>query len=291
MPTVSPRLAYDALFTGFVPPDPAEAAAAAFELRKRKSVLDLVDRSMDGMVSTLGSADKQRLEKHLEEIRSLETRLDAIPPDQTGECGLLRDPGDDPPLGGEPSNPGHYDVNLGYSDEDERLSLLVDFMHMAFTCDLTRVGALMMTMWQSFMNVEPISGHLWSQHEVHHQSVPNDLTDVVAWHMDHFGRLVGKLRDTAEGDGSLLDNCAVVFFNEGGHGYGYEGGSQYSSHSTDNMVAFIAGGAGGLKRGHHVVAPAGLDHPVNVIISAMNAAGAPVTSHGEVNGIIPNLFT
>lgn len=288
--TVSPRLAYDALFTGFTPPDPAEAAAAAFELRKRKSVLDLVDRSMDGMLPTLGARDQQRMEQHLDEIRSLETRLDAIPPDQSGACGLLPDPGDDPPLGGEPNNPGHYDVNLGYSGEDERLRILIDLMAMAFTCDLTRVGALMMTMWQSFMNAEPISGHLWSQHEVHHQSTVDALTDVAAWHMDHFGRLVALLRDTPEGDGSVLDRCAVVYLNEGGHGFGYEDGSQYSSHSSDNMVALVAGGAGGLLRGQHVVAPNGLTHPVNVVITAMQAAGAPVTAHGEVSGAIPELL-
>lgn len=289
-PTVSPRLAYDSLFTGFVPPDPAEAAAAALELRKRKSVLDIVDTEMDGMLATLGSADRQRMQRHLDEIRTLEQRLDAIPPNQTGACSILDDPGDDPPLGGEPSNPGHYDVNLGYSGEDERLRLLSDLMAMAFACDQTRVGSLMMTMWQSFMNIEPVTGHLWSQHEVHHQSTPDQLTDLVDWHMDHFGRLVALLRDTPEGDGSVLDRCGIVFLNEGGHGFGYEGGEQYSSHSSDNMVALVAGGAGGLKRGHHVVAPAGLTHPLNVVISTMNAVGAPVQSHGEVDGVMSELF-
>ncbi|MEM6991281.1 MAG: DUF1552 domain-containing protein [Myxococcota bacterium] len=289
-PTVSPRLAYDALFTGFVPPDPAEAAAAAFELRKRKSVLDLVDRDMDGMLSTLGAADQQRIARHLDEIRTLEERLDAIPPDQTGACAQLPDPGDDPPLGGEPSGPGQYDVNLGYSGEDERLRLLSDLMAMAFACDLTRVGSLMMTMWQSFMNIEPITGHLWSAHEVHHQSTQANLTDLVMWHMDHFGRFVAMLRDMPEGDGSVLDRCSIVYLNEGGHGFGYEGGEQYSSHSSDNMVALVAGGAGGLKRGHHVVAPDGLTHPMNVVITAMNAAGANVSTHGEVSGVMQDLF-
>jgi hypothetical protein len=53
------------------------------------------------------------------------------------------------------------------------------------------------------------------------------------------------------------------------------------------MACLVAGGAGGLVRGHHVVAN-GL-HPVNVLISAMHAVGVE-QNLGEVNGIVPGLF-
>ena len=46
----------------------------------------------------------------------------------------------------------------------------------------------------------------------------------------------------------------------------------------------MAGGAGGLRQGEHIVAQG--QHPVNVLITAMNAAGVPDTQVGEMSGSI-----
>ncbi len=289
-PYSSPRQAYDALFSGFTPDDPAEAAAKAFELSRRKSALDLVDRRMNGLLPRLSTADQQRLERHYDEIRELENRLDAVAPDQTGACELPPDPGDDPPLGGEPATPSSWNSNLGYSDEDLRATVLTDLLHMALTCDLTRSATLMYTMWQSFLNIEPLTGLSWNQHIMQHQGQTTHINQMIAWHMDHFGRLVAKLRDTPEGDGSVLDNCALVFLIEGGHGEDIEFGQPWSSHTTENMACLVAGRAGGLSPGRHVVAPAASDHPVNVLLTAMEAVGAPTASLGEVSGTISELY-
>lgn len=289
VPVVSPRQAYDALFLGFTPDDPAEAAAKALELDRRRSVLDVVDRRMGGLLDRLGTADRARLQRHFDEIRALELRLQTTGPDAGGECQQLPDPGDDPPLGGEIPNEESYDVNAGYSGEDQRLRLLCDLMHMAFTCDLTRVGSLMFTMFQSFMNVDPISGHAFGLHDLSHNGDSPQLDDVIAWHVDHFAYLVSRLRDTPEGAGTLLDCCAVLLVNEAGAGVSYENGALWSAHSTDNMATLVAGGAGGLRRGEHLVAPAGLDHPGNVIATAMHAVGVD-EDFGEVSGVIPELL-
>jgi hypothetical protein len=252
-------------------------------------VLDLVDRRMGGLMHRLGAADRARLERHFHEIRALEERLDVMGPETGGACQQLPDPGADPPLGGEPASEDAYDVNAGYSGEDQRLRVLCDLMHMAFACDLTRVGSLMFTMFQSFMNVSPISGHAFGLHDLTHTGDPWQLADVIAWHVDHFAYLVAKLRDTAEGAGSLLDGCAVLLLNEAGAGVSYENGGTWSAHSTDNMAVLVAGGAGGLRRGEHMVAPAGLAHPGNVVVTAMHAVGVD-TDFGEVSGIIPGLL-
>jgi hypothetical protein len=290
-PVASPRQAFDSLFTGFVPDDPAEAAAKAFELAKRKSILDLVDRRMDGMIDKLGAADKIKLEQHYDAIRQIEELLDATPPDQTGACELLDDPGEDPPLGGAfvGDDPNAYDVNAGYSGEDTRIRVLSDLVHMAFTCDLTRVATFMNTMVQSFMNVAQLTGHQYALHDMTHSGYTVQFNDVIAWHVDHFAYLVAKLRDTPEGAGSLLDHCAVGYLMEAGGGYSYENGAAFSAHSTDNMAMMVAGGAGGLVRGHHVVAPANADHPANVLISLMHAVGVE-EDLGDVSGVIPELF-
>jgi hypothetical protein len=290
-PVASPRQAFDSLFTGFVPDDPAEAAAKAFELRKRKSILDLVDRRMNGMLDRLGSVDKAKLEAHYDAIRSIEMLLDQLPPDVTGNCEMLRDPGEDPALGGPfaGDSPDAYDVNVGYSGEDTRVRVLSDLIHMAFTCDLTRSATYMHTMIQSFLNVAQISGHEYALHDMTHGGQTIELNDVMAWHVDQFAYLIAKLRDTPEGTGSLLDNVAACYLIEAGGGYSYENGNAFTAHSTDNMAMLVAGGAGGLVRGHHVVAPANANHPANVLISAMHAVGVE-RDLGDVEGYIPELF-
>jgi hypothetical protein len=106
--------------------------------------------------------------------------------------------------------------------------------------------------------------------------------------MKHFAYLIGKLRDTPEGGGSLLDNVALVFLHEGGHGLDTATGERNSTHSTENMAALIAGRAGGLRGGLHVAATG--KHPANVLITAMNAVGVGGTTLGEVSGPIAGLL-
>ena len=285
-PTVSPRLAYETLFTGF---DPSEEGQ--FLLRKRVSVLDLVERHTNEIRNTLGAADKRRMDEHYEHIRELERRLETADPSATGECAALPHPGDDPPLGNSFNAPtcsgGQYDSNAGYSGEYERGRLLSDFIHMAFVCDLTRVAAHMYSMFQCFMNAASLGGA--SNHDVHashHMSAASNIPPVAAWHVDQFAYLVSRLRDTQEGAGSVLDNCALVFMIEGGAGVGPSGSE---SHSMEEMSWLLAGGAGGLRRGEHIMLPAGY-HPVQLLISAMNAVGVNVDTMGEVSGAIPEVF-
>jgi len=286
----SPYQAYQALFTGFVPPDEGEASELLYALRKRQSVLDRVGEGLDALIPRLGAADRRRLEQHLTEIRALEQRLSANPPTVEGACGMFPDPGEDPAVGGNNESLGgeDYDVNAGWSDESTRARVFADLIHMAFTCDLTRSVTWLMTMAQSHMNIHPIVGIPYDMHELGHGGgSTEDMSRVRAWHVDHFAYLVAKLRDTPEGAGSVLDRCAMVHLNEAGHGYDPGSGDELSTHSTENMCCLIAGRAGGLDAGQHVVAE-GM-HPVHVLNSAMFAVGVD-TNLGEVEGRIDALF-
>jgi hypothetical protein len=286
----SPQAAYQALFTGFVPPDPAEAASLTYELDKRKSVLDRVRQSIETLMPNLGSSDQQRMQRHFDEIRDLEDRLAAVPPDAGANCSMFPDPGADPSVGGDNSSAGgaDYDINAGWSDESARSRIIADLIHMAFTCDLTRSVAWLMTMAQSHMNIYPIVNIGYDQHELGHGGgTTDDMARVRGWHIDHFAYLAAKLRDTPEGAGTVLDNCAMVHLNEAGHGYDPGSGNTNSTHSTENMICLIAGRAGGLDAGKHVVATD--MHPCNVLNSALRAVGVD-DEMGEVSGVIDDLF-
>lgn len=285
----SPRAAYDQLFTGFVPPDAGDAELAAYELRKRQSVIDLVRGDYERLLPRLGTADLQRMDRHLSEIRDLEALLAATPPNATATCFQLPDPGADPVVGGAQESVGgaDFDTSLGFSDEPTRARLFADLIAMAFACDLTRSASILYTMAQSHMNASSFTGQPFDQHEIGHSGLGTTyVSDVVAWHLDLFGYLVAKLRDTPEGVGSLLDNCALVYLPEAGHGYDPASGNTESTHSTENMAVLTAGGAGGMVQGEHIVADG--SHPVQALNAAMHAVGLTVDL-GEVEGEIPGL--
>ena len=64
-------------------------------------------------------------------------------------------------------------------------------------------------------------------------------------------------------------------------------GNERSTHSTENMCCLLAGRAGGLGAGQHVVAE-GM-HPCHALNSAMQAVGVDAQM-GEVSGVIDALF-
>ena len=299
-PVVSPHDAYAALFSNFTAPTTsADQANQDFLLRSRKSVLDLVNGKLQKLAANtaLGKADQLRLQQHGDEIRALEMQISALPPVMTGACMKPADPGADAPTGGpqgvDSGGTSTYGTNLGYSNEDDRAKIFCDLMHMAFACDMTRVGSLQFTMFQSHMNVYALCGAHCDLHELGHNGDPVirgtlAVSKMIAWHMKHFGYLIGKLRDTSEGAGKLIDNVAALMLHEGGHGLDTATGKMNSTHSTENMACLIAGRAGGLKPGKHVAATG--KYPANVVISAMKAVGLP-EKLGEVSGAIPDLFT
>ncbi|MEM6991847.1 MAG: DUF1552 domain-containing protein, partial [Myxococcota bacterium] len=303
-PVTSPRLAFESLFEGFIPPDPAEALEAQRMLAMRKSVVDLVADDAGTLIGRLGTEDKIRMQRHFDELRALEARLDEIQLPDSPACQMFEHPGDDPPIGDaiDPSGGGDYNdyyTNAnGYSDEDLRATIMTDLIHMAFACDISRVASFMITYAQCFMNMYTALDMPSDLHEVTHGAIgsgQDDMQDALgecaAWHLKHYARLVQKLRDTEDIDGtSLLDSTALVFAFEGGWGFDLETGGTNSPHSTENMCVLIGGKAGGLHSnnvGEHII---GADrHPTAVLNTALRAAGVQETL-GEVPGLIDELL-
>jgi hypothetical protein len=185
-----------------------------------------------------------------------------------------------------------------YGEEDKRAELLVDILHMALVCDLTRAATFQFFHSNSTMSAIGIAGVSDNIHQISHylalSQVPI-LTKVLAWQSHHFARLVRKLKDTPDVDGStVLDNTALLMTYDAGYGFDpFIGGDpnchceNENTHSSENMCVLVAGRAGGLKPGKHVVATG--KHPAQVVNSAMRAVGVN-QDLGEVSGTLPELF-
>ena len=299
---VSPLIVYKSLFDGFTPGTSAGDAQHDFDTRARTSVLSLILAKRDKLIARVGAADKARLEQHFDEIRDLETRLGAMPVGGGMACQKPTQPGDDPAVGGDNAGATSSEIatNTGYSDEDTRARLLADLVHMAFVCDLTRVATLQITSFQSHMNVYPITEKLGlpvraDLHECGHNGDENNrgtlpVSTCLAWHLSHYAYLLDKMKKTTEGAGTLLDNSAVIFMPEAGHGVQLNDGTSINqTHSVEKMVLLLAGRAGGLAPGSHL-ATGGAHHPAQVLLSAMQAVGHTGDTLGEVSGTVPELF-
>jgi hypothetical protein len=296
----SPQNAFMSLFGNFTPDNEADLAILDFTLRSRRSVLDLITSKRQRVLGQVGSADRIRLERHYDELRDLEMRISAIDPGD-GACQKLDDPGADPSVGGDNAGAGSgsIETNTGWSDETLRTQTFADIIHMAFVCDLFRAASLQITAFQSHMNVHVPTSDLGipmlaDLHEIGHNGDTENrgqiaVSTCLQWHVDLYAHLVRKLKDTDEGAGSVLDNCAIIFTPEGGHGTQLDdGSSQNQAHSVEEMCMLIAGRAGGLTPGKHV--RTANVHPARVLISGMRGVGYEEDTLGEVSGVIPELF-
>jgi hypothetical protein len=287
VPKVDPAAAFKSLFSGLPAGGATMSAEAAKALAgaraRRKSVLDLLAGNTQRLLTRLGTGDKATMQRYLDELRDFETRVAAAGEvNSSGLCGSLMVPGPIPDAG--VGNAGNY------SNEDRRAELMVDYVAAALACNRTRVATLQMTWVQCFMSMVPINKLKTDLHEASHAAgTARDVADGIKWHMKHFARLVAKLKDTKEVDGSsLLDNTALVFAFEGGHGFDPDAGMPSSSHSSENMIVLYAGRAGGLKPGKAIAATG--KHPAQVMITAMNAVGVPTTKLGDVSGTISEMM-
>ncbi len=298
---ISPSIVYGSLFDGFVPKDDGAKAQHDFELRARQSVLSLITAKREKILGKVGAVDRQRLERHFDEIRDLETRIAAMPPGASAACQKPEAPSDDLPLGTDNAGSGSDTIgtNTGYSNEHVRARLLADLIHMAFVCDITRVATLQLTVFQSHMNVFNISTDFGvpiraDLHECGHNGDAETrgqypVSMCLGWHIGHYAYLLDKLKQTPEGAGNALDNSVVVFMPEAGHGIQLnDSTANFQTHSVDRMVLLVGGRAGGLMPGRHLVSQNA--HPGQVLISAMQAAGYTGDTFGEVSGNFPELF-
>jgi hypothetical protein len=122
--------------------------------------------------------------------------------------------------------------------------------------------------------------------EAHHPlSHHGDNPEIVAYmskinryHTELFSRYLAKLRETADGDGTLLDHMTILYGS---------GISNSNRHSGDNLpLLVVGGGAGTLKGGRHLMYA---DKPsmANLLVTLMDKLGVPVERLGGSTGKLP----
>jgi hypothetical protein len=223
-----PRVAFEQLFGAG-----GTAEERAMRRRTDSSILDWITGRVGKLKRELGAADQQKLERYLEDVREIERRISLVEArNSSGETREL------------PEAPA------GVPDSfSEHTKLMFDLQLLAFESDVTRVFSFKMGR-DSSARVFPESGsdkpfHPASHHGGNEESV-REFAKINDYHVSMIPYFLEKLKNTVEGDATLLDKTMLV--------YGSPMGDP-NLHNHKRCPLFVAGGANGALAGNtHIFA-------------------------------------
>jgi hypothetical protein len=252
-----PRVVFERLFG-----DGGTAKERLTEMRKNRSILDWVTEDMARLQKKVGPTDRSKVDQYLESIREVERRIQNA--EQKSAQTTL------PTLDRPTSVPENW---------EEHVKLLFDLQVLALQADITRVITFQMAR-EASTRTYPQIGVPEAHHPVSHHS--NDaeklarLARINGYHVSLFAHLLGKLKATADGDGTLLDNTTYLL----GSGMGNP-----DVHDHTNLPAIVAGGKGG--RHIRYAKPVPLS---NVHLTLLERAGVHQERFADSTGPIEELL-
>ena len=158
------------------------------------------------------------------------------------------------------------------------MTITYDLLHLAFQGDITRVFSFMVGHEATGRSYQFVGVKEPHHSTSHHKGTPESLDQyarINVYHMQKLSEFVEKLKNTPDGDGSLLDSSLIYF------GAGMSNGVVHDRH---NVPALLVGGANGKLEGNrHIVAPK--DEPTsNLLVAMANKLGSPIEKIGISTG-------
>jgi hypothetical protein len=238
--------------------------------RTNRSMLDWIADEISRLRSTLSATDRAALDEYTEHIREIERRIELVEARNTS--------------GEEREMP---DAPSGVPDSfEEHMQLMFDLQVLALRSDLTRVITFKTGFDQSNRTF-PESGTTKSIHGAsHHGNVPADIMDfnkINTYRLSQLNYFLERMRDTVDGDTSLLDKTAIVW------GSAMADGNLHNHRRAPLLLLGRANGA--LAGGVHLRAPEGTPM-ANVFVSLMKKIGhEEMTAFGDSTGEFPLEYT
>src|SRR6187399_1397957 len=201
-----------------------------------RQMLDLVIGGAKDLRRKLTQDDQHKLDEYLDSVRAVERRIAAIEfrqkeaaLEKAGVSASKRNASDSPPL----------EVKIPEGDKrSEYMQVMCDLNVLAFQTDTTRVSTYIGSTPNGVSY--PELGFRNEHHsQTHHNNEPEKVRKVAAitaFNIAQFAYMVKKMQSLAEGDGTLLDNCIMMW------GSGLEDGNK---HERKNLPFIIAGKGGG----------------------------------------------
>jgi hypothetical protein len=258
----NPRVLFERMFGSS---DSTDARVRAARLSEDKSLLDSVNDRVSQLQKRLGRADNRKVDDYLTSLRDVERRIQKAE-EQSSKT-----------LPDASSTKMSQPAGIPNSFEDH-VRLLYDLQLLAYQSDLTRVITFMYGREQTGRPYPQI-GVPDPHHPVtHHQNNPTKMekcTRIQRHHLMLFGEYLEKLRNTPDGDGSLLDHTVLLF------GAGISNSDRHTHGPLPTLL--LGGSAMGLKGGRHLVFP---EHTpmTNLQLTLLNKLGVPAEKLGDSTG-------
>jgi uncharacterized protein DUF1552 len=269
-PEVNPRMAFERMFgTIDLSLDPATRARRA---EYRKSILDFVSDRTDKLISTLGPADRRKIDEYLSAIREIEKRIDKAEKETREVTPTIDKPAGIP------------------IDFREYVKLMYDLQVVAFQADITRISTLMIGR-EGSMRVYPEIGIPDPHHPLTHHRNNQDwiekIIQINCLHTELFAYFLDKLKSTREGDGTLLDHSMIVY------GSALSDGNRHEHEDLPILLAGHgesqeSGGRSKFKPGRHIIYPKGTPM-TNLYLTLLGRMGVRPEKIGDSTGKVEQL--
>ena len=237
------------------------------EMKREKSILDLVLQQSKSMHNRLGKADQQKMAEYLESIRATEKRINRVT-DWTYK-----------PVA-KPNTQG-LNLEVNYKKPQEYIRCMYDLMFLALQTDSTRFISYQTESEQSSTHeawnfATYALGYKGATHDIAHKRPKDFSGQWDQWRNANHAYFLQRLKDAKEGNSNMLDNTTVLWGSAHPH----------ASHSNYNYPLQIAGGKNlGFKHGKlHKFIDKKKVPMANLFVSMLNGVGVPVKKFADSTG-------
>ncbi|WP_153556823.1 DUF1552 domain-containing protein [Roseimaritima sediminicola] len=229
----------------------------------------MLDRVLGGardLRRTLARTDQRKLDEYLHSVRAVERRIAAIEQRQqeaalekAGVRSAKRHASDSPPI----------EVKIPEGEKrSEYMQVMCDLTVLAFQTDTTRVSTYIGSTPNgvSYPELGFTDKHHSQTHHENRKEMVRKVAAITKFNIDQFAYMVKKMASLREGDGTLLDNCIMMW------GSGLEDGNK---HRRENLPFIVAGkGGGSIKTGRFL--PDVKGNQGDLLTTLLSCAGVPV---------------
>ena len=219
-------------------------------LHTTNSLLDYVKESTASLNRKLDAADRAKVNDYLDSVRAVELRVQRLAENAESLADLPEAP-------------------LGAPDDfGELLDVQFEMIALAWQTNRTRVASMRMVK-EASMRTYPNLGVFEAFHPTSHwggypERVAN-LRLIQNYHTAVFAKFAQRLKDTPDGDGSLLDHSIILFGSNMANS---------DAHNNDPLPQALIGRGGGIRGGQHLKYSQDTPH-ANILATILDRAGVP----------------